>query len=97
MTDYVNHPAVREARDLFIRRFRSIASDAYWIVPPNSYPEVDRIIADAVRKVCEPYWRALKTIASYDSGNGCCDYGCDTPTIAKEALAVQPESEARDE
>lgn len=29
---------------------------------------------------------ALETIASYDSGNGCCEYGCDTPTIARDAL-----------
>lgn len=31
---------------------------------------------------------ALHVIASYDRrGTGCCDFGCDTPTIAKKALA----------
>ncbi len=30
---------------------------------------------------------ALKTIQSYDEGNGCCPYGCDCPTIAKSAIA----------
>ena len=32
---------------------------------------------------------ALRDIASYDEdGGGCCPYGCDTPTIAKVALAA---------
>ena len=31
----------------------------------------------------------LRDIASYDEdGGGCCPYGCDTPTIAKAALAA---------
>ena len=32
---------------------------------------------------------ALEKIARYDSGNGCCTYGCDTPTIAKITLGEQ--------
>lgn len=31
--------------------------------------------------------KALEEIAKYDSGNGCCPYGCDAPTIAIVALA----------
>jgi len=34
----------------------------------------------------ESHRKALEEIAKYDSGNGCCTYGCDTPTVAKEAL-----------
>lgn len=42
---------------------------------------------------------ALKTIQSYDEGNGCCPYGCDCPTIARTAIAeaeetVQPRTTA---
>lgn len=36
---------------------------------------------------------ALKAIQKYDNGQGCCDYGCDTPTIAREALAKVREKE----
>ena len=35
-----------------------------------------------------PYVKALQTIASYSDKNnpGCCVYGCDTPSIAQDAL-----------
>lgn len=33
---------------------------------------------------------ALETIAGYSRLNGCCPYGCDTPTIAKNALEAKP-------
>lgn len=29
---------------------------------------------------------ALKEIANYDIGNGCCQFGCDCPDIARRAL-----------
>jgi len=42
--------------------------------------------AEAAELQVESYRKALEEIAKYDSGNGCCTYGCDTPTIAKAAL-----------
>lgn len=49
----------------------------------------------AARTVCPTALRCLKTaieglleIYKYDSGNGCCDYGCDTPTIAENLLTT---------
>ena len=51
-----------------------------------------RFIA-ASRTVCPTALRMLKTaieglleIYKYDAGNGCCTYGCDTPTIAENLL-----------
>lgn len=38
--------------------------------------------------------KALKEIARYDSGDGCCTYGCDCPTIAQMAL-TQPQPEGQ--
>ena len=42
--------------------------------------------------------KTLETIAKYDAGTGCCPYGCDTPTIAKNALkgvAEKPKGEIK--
>lgn len=39
--------------------------------------------------------KALKLISAYDDGtyDGCCPYGCDTPTIALEALKTKDQHE----
>jgi len=38
------------------------------------------------RAICEALCEALRRIAYYDHGSGCCAYGCDTPSIAQQAL-----------
>ena len=44
-----------------------------------------------IRATLQVAVEALKQIAVYDKnskyGEGCCDYGCDTPSIAKKALS----------
>jgi len=40
----------------------------------------------ALEKEVERLKDSLEEIKSYDKGDGCCVYGCDTPTIAKQAL-----------
>lgn len=60
----------------------------------NAMPEDFAFIA-ASRTGWPTTLRCLKTaieglleIYKYDSGNGCCDYGCDTPTIAENLLTT---------
>lgn len=48
--------------------------------------DVDRMATERLAALS-----ALKTIASYDKesryGKGCCDYGCDCPSIAQDVLS----------
>lgn len=74
----------------------SIASKT-WLFAAGSVTQLSATcesIASA-RTVCPKALRCLKTaikglleIYKYDSGNGCCDYGCDTPTIAENLLTT---------
>lgn len=57
--------------------------------------DIDAAFIASARTVCPTALRMLKTaieglleIYKYDSGNGCCDYGCDTPTIAENLLTT---------
>jgi hypothetical protein len=39
--------------------------------------------------------KALKEIAAYGPDDGCCGYGCDTPSIAMAAIDAAREKEAK--
>ena len=66
--------------------------------PPDTWDEAIDVLLHGTERDQPPqpeadYQKALLTIASYDSGNGCCQFGCDCPTIAKEALKIGPVTE----
>ena len=41
---------------------------------------------EGIQAINERFRAALHEIAAYDSGDGCCQFGCDTPSIAAKAL-----------
>lgn len=51
-------------------------------------PQFYEIKEKAAQKPCDcgELEKALESIRSYDTGSGCCVYGCDTPSIAAQAL-----------
>ena len=60
--------------------------------PMTGDDQIDILVYGGLREQPPPpeadYQKALLTIASYDSGDGCCRFGCDCPTIAKEVLKI---------
>jgi hypothetical protein len=88
-----NNQDLRAAQGLFKKAVRELTDkwQKQTTHPAGFVDQTERELVDcstdhALRHCSDELKTALETIGNYDTGDGCCPYGCDCPVIAKAAL-----------